>query len=209
MLWPSRYISLVLLPLDAIAVVMVFNLVGRIRGVLGEDHWVITPLLLPLALVMICFYLIDGYRSRTDMLSLSYTSEHLIALFLCLLVTMLLTFVLIPRDILQQSRAVVALSFALMPRHAVLTGAAAPRRGPEPAGASAGLCGRQRRPPDVRRGMRQDSPSRYSTPGSAAPGRALGGFVQRLSFGRDPRAGRRSPGTHRERNPEGRGFGAA
>jgi len=116
-MWPSRYISLILLPLDAIAVWAVFNFIGRIRGVVREDHWVILPLLLPFGLVVLALYLIDGYRSRTDMLSLTYASEHLIALLISFLATLLLTFALIPKGhLLQQSRSVVALSFlALTP----------------------------------------------------------------------------------------------
>ncbi len=117
MVRPSRYTSVILLALDAFSLFAVFNLVGWVRGVVTIDHWVAFPLLVPLALVVLGFYLIDGYKSRTDMIGLDYTSEHLITLILGMLGTLLLTFVLIPSGYpLQQSRAVVALSFiALMP----------------------------------------------------------------------------------------------
>jgi exopolysaccharide biosynthesis polyprenyl glycosylphosphotransferase len=113
----SRYTSVILLALDTGAVLLVFNLVGWLRGVVHLWDLATTPLLVPLVLVVLGFYLIDGYKSRTDMLSLDYASEHLITLLVGMLCTLLVTFVLIPGGYpLQQSRAVVALSFvALMP----------------------------------------------------------------------------------------------
>ncbi len=114
---PSRYTSIRLLAFDALALFVVFNLIGWLRGVVRPESLVILPLVGPLALTVVAFYLIDGYKSRTDMLSIDYTSLHLIALVLAMLCTLLITFVLIPSGYtLQQSRAVVALSFiALMP----------------------------------------------------------------------------------------------
>jgi exopolysaccharide biosynthesis polyprenyl glycosylphosphotransferase len=114
---PSRYTSIRLLAIDALAVFVVFNLIGWLRGVVHLETLVVLPLIGPLALTVIAFYLIDGYKSRTDMLSIDYTSLHLIALVLAMLCTLLITFVLIPSGYtLQQSRAVIALSFiALMP----------------------------------------------------------------------------------------------
>lgn len=113
---PSRYTSVSLLALDALSVFAVFNLVGWMRGVVTTE-WVALPLAIPLILIVLGFYLIDGYKNRTDMISLDYTSEHLITLVVGMLVTLLLTFVVIPSGYpLQQSRAVVALSFfVLMP----------------------------------------------------------------------------------------------
>lgn len=114
---PYRYTSISLLALDALAVFVVFNAVGWMRGVITPEHWAVLPLLGPLLLVVLGFYLIDGYKNRTDMISLDYTSEHLITLVASMLATLLLTFVVIPSGYsLQQSRAVVALSFfVLMP----------------------------------------------------------------------------------------------
>jgi exopolysaccharide biosynthesis polyprenyl glycosylphosphotransferase len=60
-------------------------------------------------------FLIDGYRQRTDMAGLDYTSMHAIALLAALAATLLVTFTVLPPGYtLQQSRAVVALSFAAL-----------------------------------------------------------------------------------------------
>jgi exopolysaccharide biosynthesis polyprenyl glycosylphosphotransferase len=108
-----------LLVLDAVAVLAVFNLVNRawLHHVAYATHWVGLPLLGPYTLVVTGFYLIDGYRRRTDMLSVDYTSEHLISLLTGMMATLLLTFVFFPEGYtLQQSRFVVAGSFlVLMP----------------------------------------------------------------------------------------------
>jgi exopolysaccharide biosynthesis polyprenyl glycosylphosphotransferase len=108
-----------LVALDAVAVLVVFNLVNRawLHHVANVQHWVGLPLLVPFALVLTGFYLIDGYRRRTDMLSVDYTSEHLISLLAGMLAALLLTFVIFPEGYtLQQSRFVVVGSFlGLMP----------------------------------------------------------------------------------------------
>ncbi len=65
--------------------------------------------------MVFAIYLIDCYKSRTDMMSLDYTSQHVIALALATLATLLLTFAFIPGGYsLQSSRAVIALSFMLL-----------------------------------------------------------------------------------------------
>ncbi len=111
----ARLFTLRLLVLDALTVWAAFNAVGWMRGVAGPGLWLFTPLFVPLAVIALGFYLIDGYRARTDMLSLDYASEHLIALLLALLTVTLLTFVVIPAGFpLQQSRPVVALSFLIL-----------------------------------------------------------------------------------------------
>ncbi len=113
----STAVSLFLL--DALAVLVVFNLIGwaRLHHVADATHFVGLPLVGPFALMVTGFYLIDGYRRRTDMLSLDYASEHLISLFAVMLAAMLLTFVFLPEGYtLQQSRIVVMVSFlVLMP----------------------------------------------------------------------------------------------
>ncbi|HRI81927.1 MAG TPA: exopolysaccharide biosynthesis polyprenyl glycosylphosphotransferase [Opitutaceae bacterium] len=112
-----RLTSLQLLILDALAVGAAFNSVGWLRGVVVPGEWVVLPLLVPLLVIVVSLYLIDGYRPRTDMLSLDYASEHVITLLLSMLGMILLTFVIIPVGYsLQQSRAVVLISFlALVP----------------------------------------------------------------------------------------------
>ena len=66
-------------------------------------------------MLVIAVNLIDGYSTRTDMLSLAYTSQHAIALLAGMLVMLLVTFVFIREQYsLQSSRAVIALSFAAL-----------------------------------------------------------------------------------------------
>lgn len=107
----ERRTTLSLILLDVLALVLAFNAMGMLWGT-RRSELVITPLGIPAGLLLIAVYLIDGYRERTDMLSLEYASQHAIALFSALLATLLVTFAVIPGGYaLQQSRAVVALSF--------------------------------------------------------------------------------------------------
>ena len=75
--------ALLLMLLDAFAVVACFNLVAAlyIRGTAHHEVPILAPLLLPLFLFVLGAYLIDGYSTRTDMLSLNYTAQHGIACF--------------------------------------------------------------------------------------------------------------------------------
>jgi exopolysaccharide biosynthesis polyprenyl glycosylphosphotransferase len=113
-----------LLALDAAAVLLTLNVARwlwlvKIQGIVRPDEhgWVIGPLLLPLALVVVGFYLIEGYKARTDMMGLDYTSEHLIALAASLLGTLLLAVLFVRAgEPLSASRGAFALGFiALMP----------------------------------------------------------------------------------------------
>lgn len=107
----DRKIPLLLLLLDTVVTILVFNVVAHYWGVGGT--FLVSPLIWPILAIVIAIYLIDGYRLRTDMLSLDYASQHSIALILALLATLLLTFVFIKSQYeLQSSRAVIALSFA-------------------------------------------------------------------------------------------------
>ena len=110
---------LLLLGLDFFVVVTVFNTVSSLwlrHALPVESELLVTPLLVPLLLVMFAIYLIDGYKPRTDMMSLDYTSLHLIAIILAMLATLLLTFVFTwPGDYpLQSSRAVIVFSFLIL-----------------------------------------------------------------------------------------------
>ena len=113
----SRRIPPVLVLLDVATVLLLFNGVGWLRGVININDWIVLPLLVPFILLTTSFYLIDGYKPQTDMIGLDYTSEHLIATVAALIGTILLTFVVIPSGYpLQQSRAVITFSFlAAMP----------------------------------------------------------------------------------------------
>ncbi len=111
----SRYTSIRLILYDAVALFAAFNLIGWLRGIVQLDSVVLLPLVSPFVLMVTAFYLIDGYKARTDMLGTDYTSQHLLALIAAMLCSLLITFVLIPSGYtLQQSRAVVALSFILL-----------------------------------------------------------------------------------------------
>lgn len=111
----SRHLTLRLLVYDAAATLMAFNLTGWLRGIITTDNLVLLPLLGPFGFMVFAFYLIDGYRSRTDMLSTDYTSQHLLALLAAMVGAVLMTFVLSPAGYtLQQSRAVVVFSFLLL-----------------------------------------------------------------------------------------------
>jgi exopolysaccharide biosynthesis polyprenyl glycosylphosphotransferase len=107
----ERKIPYLLLLLDAGASILVFNALAYYWGVAA--HFLLTPLVWPTLALFIAIYLIDGYRVRTDMLSLDYASQHMIALGLAMLATLLFTFVVIKTEYeLQSSRGVIALSFA-------------------------------------------------------------------------------------------------
>jgi exopolysaccharide biosynthesis polyprenyl glycosylphosphotransferase len=101
--------------LDLACVVVVFHVVGWLRGVLPLGAYDVIPLLGPFAVVCLALYLIDGYSSRTDMLSASYTSLHAIALTTGMLLMLLVTYVFIKDQYsLQSSRAVIAFGFLLL-----------------------------------------------------------------------------------------------
>jgi len=107
--------ALVLMLLDAVAVVVCFNLIAYARGVANPHALIFTPLEMPILLFLLGVYLIDGYSARTDMLSLTYTAQHGIALLGVMILTLTLTYVFIPPGFtLQSSRAVISLSYLLL-----------------------------------------------------------------------------------------------
>lgn len=110
-----KSVTFALFLLDVAAVVLTFNLVAWLRG--GEN-WVgifLLPLALPILMHFLAVYLIDGYSLRTDMMSVTYTSLHTIALTLVLLFTLLLTYAVMPPGFaLQGSRLVIALTCLLL-----------------------------------------------------------------------------------------------
>lgn len=94
--------------LDMLAVVGCFNFVAWAWGVLHWEGFILAPLALPIIMHVLAVYLIDGYNSRTDMMSVTYTSLHSIALVFVLLFTLLLTYAFIPAGFpLQVSRLVI------------------------------------------------------------------------------------------------------
>ncbi len=111
----GRLTSFLLVLLDAVAVVVTFNLVAWLRDILPLAHFIVTPLLLPVLIHLVAVHLIDGYNPRTDMMSVTYTSQHTIALVAVLLVTLLLTYVIIPPGFtLQTSRFVTTAAYLLL-----------------------------------------------------------------------------------------------
>ena len=108
----NRTIAYLLLILDLGLLVAAFNSMAWLRGILANDEWIYTPLLAPAVLLVTAFYLIDAYNSKTDMMSLDYTSEHIIAVLFAIIGTLLVTFTFLPQGYpLQQSRAVIVLGF--------------------------------------------------------------------------------------------------
>jgi exopolysaccharide biosynthesis polyprenyl glycosylphosphotransferase len=109
---PARLVTIALVLLDAAAVVLSFNGVAWLRGLIPFTEPIILALALPVTLHFLGIYLIDGYSSRTDMLSVTYASLHLLAQIGVLLVTLLMTHVFIPEGFaLQSSRLVTAVSY--------------------------------------------------------------------------------------------------
>ena len=69
----------------------------------------------PLLVLVATLHLIDGYGARTDMLSLDYASQHLIASVAAAILTLLPHVCFLPSGFeLQSSRAVILSSFALV-----------------------------------------------------------------------------------------------
>ena len=53
---------LALFGLDVVLLTVVFNIIRFSWGVGGAEHWILLPLLGPLAALIFAIYLIDGYR---------------------------------------------------------------------------------------------------------------------------------------------------
>ncbi len=101
-----------LLVADIIATIVVFNIMAHYRDLGLASHLIVGPLGTPIAALVLAIYLIEGYKARTDMLSVDYTSQHSIAVLGAMVATVLLTFVVLPSGYeLQSSRILVVLSF--------------------------------------------------------------------------------------------------
>lgn len=111
----GRTVTFALMSLDAFAVVVAFNVVAWTWGIIQWDGIVLAPLALPVLMHFLAIYLIDGYNPRTDMMSVTYTSLHAIALVFVLLFTLLLTYAFIPAGFaLQVSRLVISFTCLLL-----------------------------------------------------------------------------------------------
>lgn len=113
----NRVTAYGLLAADVVVTITVFNIIAHFRGLDVAAHLLLEPLAMPIGALVFGIYLIEGYKARTDMLSVDYTSQHTIAVLGAMIFTVLLTFVFLPSGYeLQTSRPVVILSFiALIP----------------------------------------------------------------------------------------------
>jgi exopolysaccharide biosynthesis polyprenyl glycosylphosphotransferase len=112
-----RKTLLALLGLDLVSLAVVFNLISilYLHRPGGDAHFVATPLIAPFVALIFVIHLIDGYRARTDLMSLDYTSLHVIALLSAMLATLLMAYAVLPAGYeLQSSRLVIALSFVML-----------------------------------------------------------------------------------------------
>src|SRR4051812_14130783 len=104
----GRTTTFALLVLDSLSVMLAFNLVAWAWGVVHWHGLLVGPLALPVTMHILGVYLIDGYNPRTDMMSVTYTSLHTIALIFVLLFTLLIAYAVIaPGFALQVSRLVI------------------------------------------------------------------------------------------------------
>jgi exopolysaccharide biosynthesis polyprenyl glycosylphosphotransferase len=112
-----RLNALFLATLDLACVIIIFHVIGWLRGIWSFGTFDLPDLLGPFAVLVLAIHLIDGYSRQTDMLSLTYTSQHAIALLAAMLAMLIVTFVFIKNQYsLQSSRGVIVLSFiALIP----------------------------------------------------------------------------------------------
>ncbi|RRJ96688.1 sugar transferase [Opitutaceae bacterium TAV4] len=107
---------------DLLSVFVLINFVAILRGITSWHTPLLWPLLVPFLLLLAALHLIDGYNSRTDFLSADYLSQHILACFAATIALLLITFVFVPAGYpLQQSRAVVGLSFLIIAPATLLT----------------------------------------------------------------------------------------
>ena len=112
---PSPRFTFALIVGDLASLIIIFNLIGMLRGIATWSEPLLWPLLIPAVLLITTLALIDAYTPRTDFLALDYTSQHLIAMAVAALGTLLVTYVVFTSGLkLQQSRGVIALSFILL-----------------------------------------------------------------------------------------------
>ncbi len=111
----GRKLPFTLVLLDAVAVVVVYNFAAWTRGLTVIADPILAPLPFLVFMHVLAVYLIDGYSPRTDMMSVTYTSQHIIALIFVMLFTLLLTYVFFSAGFpLQNSRLVTVGAFTLL-----------------------------------------------------------------------------------------------
>jgi exopolysaccharide biosynthesis polyprenyl glycosylphosphotransferase len=111
----GRKIPFVLVLLDIAAVIVAYNFMAWSRGLIVLTDPILAPLPLLVSMHVLAVYLIDGYSPRTDMMSVTYTSLHTIALVFVMLCTLLLTYAFFSAGFpLQSSRLVTIGAFLLL-----------------------------------------------------------------------------------------------
>jgi exopolysaccharide biosynthesis polyprenyl glycosylphosphotransferase len=111
----GRKFTIALVLLDITAVVLTYNFAAWSHGLIAWNEPRLVPLALPVFMHLLAIYLIDGYSRRTDMMSVTYTSLHAIALLMVMLCTLLLTYAVIPAGFqLQDSRLVTIAAFLVL-----------------------------------------------------------------------------------------------
>ncbi len=108
-----RYFTLGLLALDVITTFVVLGLASHLRGV----GFPTISFGAPAVTLIAATYLIQGYKTQTDMLSLDYASQHSIAVVAAMLTTLLLTYAIAPAGyelVPQSSRSVIILTFVVL-----------------------------------------------------------------------------------------------
>src|SRR4051812_33134851 len=97
--------ALLLAVLDVLCAIAAFNFIAFLRKIDTGNALLLEPLLAPIAMLVFAIYLVEGYRPRTDMLSVDYASQHTIAVFGAMIATLLLAYVFLkPPYELQTSR---------------------------------------------------------------------------------------------------------
>ncbi len=100
---------------DALALLVVFNIIAFFRGVTPWASPLFLQLTLPAVFFLVAIYVIEGYAAHTDFLSLDYTSQHIIATAGAMLATLLATFVFFPSGFsLHESRVVIVLGYVTL-----------------------------------------------------------------------------------------------
>ena len=112
----SGTVAAAFLLLDVVGWLAICNLLGFLRHdqVLYLGTTSFETQLLSLGVILVTLFAIGGYDRRSDMTSLGYTSEHIIALMTATVLTLLLIYTVSTYSLaMHPSRAVVLASFAL------------------------------------------------------------------------------------------------
>lgn len=103
-----------LLALDALMLIACFISMNWMRGPFEIAQPPLYFFVIPLIASGLCLYLIDGYKSGNDMVSLGYASQHLVAVAAAVVIVLFASFVLFPDlGAVKPRRGNIALAFLL------------------------------------------------------------------------------------------------